>query len=83
MNKDTDLQAGAADAYLLKRETHEIIGCAFEALNGLGHGLNEKCYEKALVVEFGLRGIRYTQQRRFDVLYKGSPVGLLIPDLIA
>src|SRR5262245_4537730 len=83
MNTDTDLQVGAAGTYLLKRETHEIIGCAFEVLNELGHGLNEKCYENALVVEFGLRRIPYMQQRQFDVLYKSSRVGLFIPDLIA
>jgi GxxExxY protein len=30
--------------------TREIIGCAMEVLNGLGHGLLEKPYENALVV---------------------------------
>src|SRR5579859_983235 len=68
---------------LCKRETHEIIGCAFEVLNGLGPGLHEKCYEVALTVEFKLRGIAFDQQRRFDVLYKSERVGEFIPDLIA
>ena len=36
---------------------YSIIGCAFEVLRELGHGLHEKPYENALVVEFGLRGI--------------------------
>ncbi len=69
--------------FLLKQETHTIIGCAFEVLNALGHGLNEKCYENALVVEFRLRGIGFTQQRQFEVLYKQERVGLFVPDLIA
>lgn len=68
---------------LLKPETQTILGCAFEVLNELGHGLLEKPYENALVVEFGLRDIACEQQRRFDVLYKAVKVGEYVPDLIA
>ena len=64
-------------------ETRRIIGCAMEVLNGLGQGLLEKPYENALVVEFGLRGIPFKQQPRFDVIYKSVKVGEYIPDLIA
>ena len=42
---------------LLKEEVYQIVGCAIEVLNTLGHGLLEKPYENALAVEFGLRGI--------------------------
>lgn len=62
--------------------THTIIGCAMEVLNGLGHGLLEKPYENALVVEFGLKGIRVAQQPRYEVAYKGVTVGEYIPDLV-
>jgi GxxExxY protein len=81
--KQPDLQGGNNTAFLLKEETHAIIGGAFEVLNELGHGLNEKCYENALVVEFRLRNICSSQQRQFEVLYKNERVGLFIPDLIA
>jgi GxxExxY protein len=81
--KQPDLQGGSNTAFLLKEETRAIIGCAFEVLNELGHGLNEKCYENALVVEFRLRGISFSQQRQFEVLYKNERVGLFVPDLIA
>lgn len=67
---------------LLKEEVFEIVGCAMEVLNELGHGLLEKPYENALVVEFGLRGISYSQQPRHEVLYKGVVVGEFVPDLI-
>jgi GxxExxY protein len=67
---------------LFKEEVFQIVGCAMEVLNELGHGLLEKPYENALVVEFGLRGIPYTQQPRFDVIYKGVKIGDYIPDLI-
>ena len=88
MKKDSegrtpDLQSGENTAFLLKEETHAVIGCAFEVLNELGHGLNEKCYENALVVEFRLCGIGFSQQRQFEVLYKNERVGLFVPDLIA
>jgi len=68
---------------LLKEEVFQIVGCAMEVLNTLGHCLLEKPYENALVVEFGLRGIPFTQQPRFDVIYKGVKVGDYVPDLIA
>jgi len=63
-------------------KTRDIINCAFEVLNTLGHGLLEKPYENALCVEFGLRGISFQQQPRYDVLYKSIKVGEYIPDLI-
>lgn len=71
-----------SEGLLLKEEVFAVVGCAMEVLNELGHGLLEKPYENALVVEFGLRGIPHEQQPRFDVLYKGVSVGEYIPDLI-
>ena len=71
------------DKVLLKDEVFQIVGCAIEVLNTLGHGLVEKPYETALVVELGLRKIPLRQQPAFDVLYKGHKIGLFIPDLIA
>jgi GxxExxY protein len=68
---------------LAKEEVFQIVGCAIEVLNTLGHGLLEKPYENALAVEFGMRNIPFRQQPLFDVLYKGHKVGLFIPDLIA
>ena len=53
-----------------------------EVLNTLGHGLLEKPYENALVVELGLKGIQFAQQKKFDVNYKGTIVGEYIPDLV-
>jgi GxxExxY protein len=73
---------GSSEKLLLKDEVYQVEGCAMEVLNGIGHGLHEKIYENALVVEFKLRGIAFDQQRRFDVSYKGVQVGEFIPDLI-
>ncbi|MCG3177765.1 MAG: hypothetical protein BIFFINMI_00085 [Phycisphaerae bacterium] len=66
-----------------REEVFQIVGCAIEVLNGIGHGLTEKPYENAIVVEFQTRGIPYAQQPRFPVAYKGVTVGEFVPDLIA
>ena len=68
---------------LFKNEVYQIVACAIEVLNELGHGIVENPYENALVVEFGLRAIPFRQQPVFDVLYKGNKVGLFVPDLMA
>ncbi|MDB6093246.1 MAG: GTP-binding signal recognition particle G-domain [Verrucomicrobia bacterium] len=68
---------------LLHRDlVYSVVGCAFEVLNTLGHGLNEKPYENSLVVEFRNKRIEFVQQRRFTIDYKGVRVGEYIPDLI-
>ena len=67
---------------LLKEEVFQIVGCAIEVLNTLGHGFVEKPYENALVIEFSLRKIPFKQQPSYDVLYKSHKIGLFVPDLI-
>jgi len=67
----------------LKDQTEAVIGAAFEVANTLGHGLLEKPYGQALVIELGLRGIPVRQQVHYPVMYKGISVGDYIPDIIA
>jgi len=62
--------------------SEEIIGAAMKVLNTLKPGLNEKAYENALVIEMRRRGRPIEQQKRFDVLYEGQVVDIMIPDLI-
>src|ERR1035441_2967610 len=68
---------------LLREKTFRIIGAAMEVINALGHGLHEKPYENALVVEFSSAKIPFEQQRRFPVIYKTVQVSEYVPDLIA
>ena len=77
------MDTNRGEVLLLKTEVFQIVGCAIEILNTLGHGSLEKPYENALVVECGLRKIPFRQQPSFDVLYKGQKVGVFVPDLIA
>ena len=83
MNEKPDLRRGGEAQLLLKAETGKIIGFAFEVLNEVGHGLNEKIYENSLTVMFKLNHIAFDQQRRFPVFFRGVGVGEFIPDLIA
>ena len=78
-----DLRRGGESKLLLKAETEKIIGFAFEVLNEVGHGLNEKIYENSLTVLFKLNNSVFDQQRRFPVHFRGVEVGEFVPDLIA
>jgi GxxExxY protein len=73
---------GNKDKILYPEESYQIVGCAMEVLNYLGPGSLEKIYENALVKEFRLRKIPYSQQKQFSVEYKGEVVGIHTPDLI-
>jgi len=68
---------------ILGNEVYAMVSCALEIINGMGHGLHEKPYENALAVEFQFRGIPFTQQLRFPVLWREVLVGEFIPDLMA
>jgi len=83
MKTNSEKSPGAGVELLCKQEVFDIVGAAMDVLNGLGHGFHEKPYENALVVEFGMRGIPFQQQPKFDINYKGHKVGLYVPDLIA
>jgi GxxExxY protein len=73
----------ASVAKLVHEElSHSIIGAAMEVLNELKPGLDEKLYERALIIELLARGHKIETQKPFDVYYKGQLIGKLIPDLI-
>jgi GxxExxY protein len=60
----------------------EIIGAGMEVLNELKPGLDEKLYERAIVIELKHRGHSVSVQSSFPVSYRGELIGNLIPDLI-
>lgn len=62
--------------------SESIIGAAMTVLNVLKPGLDEKLYERALIIELIKKGHRVDQQRQFPVHYDGHLIGTLIPDLI-
>ena len=66
----------------LDQLAHQVIGAAIEVHRALGPGLLEGVYEKALCIEFELRGIAFRTQSRVEIAYKGRPVGKGKLDLI-
>ncbi len=66
----------------LNEITEKIIGAAHKVLFALKPGLDEKLYERALVIELTKQGLQCESQRQFEVYYDGQLIGTLIPDLI-
>lgn len=65
----------------------KVIGAVFEVSNTLGVGFLEKVYERALVRELTLRGVKAVAQIGLTVRYKGDEVGdyyadILVEDLL-
>jgi GxxExxY protein len=70
------------EALVHQELTEQVIGAAMTVLNVLRPGLDEKLYERALVIELRNRGHDVQQQVEFPVYYDGINIGTLIPDLI-
>src|SRR4029450_3528919 len=60
----------------------KIIGAGMDVLNELRPGLDEKLYERAMIIKLKRRGHTLSIQREFPVFYGGELIGNLIPDLI-
>jgi GxxExxY protein len=62
--------------------TERVLGAVFEVSNTLGAGFLEKVYERALLIELCLRGIKAMSQQSFGVNYKGCSVGEYFADIL-
>jgi GxxExxY protein len=62
--------------------TKTVIGAVFEVSNTLGAGFLEKVYERALLRELAMRGVRAAAQVPLMVSYKGHDVGEYFADLV-
>ena len=49
-----------------------ILGAAMRVLNELRPGLDEKLYERALVIELRSMGHFIDRQKQFDAFYRGN-----------
>lgn len=70
------------DADKLNALSEKVLGAVFEVSNTLGPGFLEKVYQRALLRELSLRGIRATAEASFAVIYKGQSVGEYFADLL-
>ncbi len=62
--------------------TERVLGAVFEVQNTLGCGFLEIVYERALIRELQLLGIRVASQVRFPVSYKGKYIADYYADLV-
>jgi GxxExxY protein len=62
-----------ADNTFLDSLSEKVLGAVFEVSNTLGAGFLEKVYQRALLRELSLRGIRATAETALAVVYKGIP----------
>ena len=62
--------------------TERVLGAVFEVSNTLGAGFLEKVYQRALLAELHLRGIRAAAEVSFAVTYKGHSVGEYFADIL-
>ena len=54
---------------------YQVRGAAMEVYSYFGPGLLESVYEKAMIREIELRGLKVQSQVNIPILYKGVPVG--------
>ena len=71
-----------ADNTCLDSLSEKVLSAVFEVSNTLGAGFLEKVYQRALLRELSLRGIRATTEASFSVIYKGQSVGEYFADLL-
>src|SRR4051794_33822066 len=62
--------------------TERVLGAVFEVSNVLGAGFLEKVYQRALLTELRLRGIRANAECSLAVSYKGQNVGEYFADIL-
>ena len=67
---------------MLKDLTFQIIASVIEVHKILGFGFLENVYEKALLKELKLRGLKAEAQKEIKVVYKGEVVGSYFADIV-
>ncbi|MFH1128769.1 MAG: GxxExxY protein [Candidatus Omnitrophota bacterium] len=71
------------DDLIYKDLAYKIVGCFYNVYNELGSGYKESVYHKALAIEFDIQGIRYEEEKRIVIKYKGKNAGYYTPDFVA
>ena len=67
---------------LYKGLSYAIVGAAMEVHSTLGPGFLESVYQAALAEELRQRAIRFEEQKRLIVTYKGVVVGDYVADFL-
>ncbi len=59
----------------LNRITNAVIGAAIDVHKALGPGFYESVYEEALTIALHKRGLRFSRQHSFSIMFEGQVVG--------
>jgi GxxExxY protein len=51
-----------------------VIGCCIEVHRGLGPGLLESIYSRAIAIELAAAGLSFERERLVTVMYRGQPL---------
>ena len=77
INTDSD-----KNGFLHREITDKILKCFYKVYNTLGYGFLEKVYERAMMIEFDLIGLKYVNQSSMEVLYFGYNIGYFNSDFL-
>jgi len=70
-------------AELVEKElSYEIHGALLDVYNNLGGGYQEKYYQKAVAKELAHRNIKFIEQVKVPLGYKGNPIGRYFIDFL-
>ena len=67
---------------LYKDLSYRTVGCLYNVFNELGPAHKEQIYHKALCAEFKSVKIRFSDNKKLSVKYKGEDIGIYQPDFI-
>jgi GxxExxY protein len=62
--------------------SYKIMGAIFEVHKKLGPGFLESVYEKALIEELSVRGMKVETEKIIDLMYKDKKIGAHRLDLV-
>ena len=62
--------------------SYKLIGILFDVSNELGHGYQEKYYQKAVAAVLKEAKINYTEQMPVQINYRGKKIGIYFLDFL-
>ena len=62
--------------------SYDIVGCAYNVWDELGPGHLEKVYQKAMSIAFKEKGISFSEQVQYPVMFRSELVGKGILDFL-
>ena len=68
--------------FLHESLSNQIVPALHRVHKALGPGLLENVYEKALAIEFTHLNIPFSQQQKFEVIYRNTSAGTYFADMV-